>query len=485
MDDDLVQAKLDDIRALIDRPTTTLPGNATIFDYQRVNRSLQLDYQTLQQRSKISRAGGKFSIMNELWLTDVVFETPRLMDIDPMQPTRYESDYAKNLAATAELYDSLPPSLQVVLADDKQRPWFVRTFLKQHVQERYNAISRLRECASRVLPYNAGHFTPDSNNKDIPGIHGLITDPVSGECDEFPPLLFSDYGNEDTLFRGEILPKMLRGLLLGKSSLDHQRPAKKTGKVGIWGLNGVTAGAIAGVATMTVFVLSPDNEFVREGNVTKLKYFELFDAYKLAILSLPSNIRKNLFAWWDTIVFGAPAVHLESEYTDCSPPQPLDRVRALIARMSLLDTVENVSEESQGRQPVDDSNGEDSNTAIASVAQRSPTPVPGYSTSSFATSSLPSSVSTTPISVLAPIPVLAPTPVLVPTPVLAPTPALAPTSALAPTTSARRVTTCDRSATRGSAGKAGAVRASGASTGEGAAEPVAVVGGKRRSARKK
>ncbi|KAI0310249.1 hypothetical protein OF83DRAFT_1178765, partial [Amylostereum chailletii] len=35
MDDDLVQAKVDNIRALVDRPTTTLPGNATILDYQR------------------------------------------------------------------------------------------------------------------------------------------------------------------------------------------------------------------------------------------------------------------------------------------------------------------------------------------------------------------------------------------------------------------------------------------------------------------
>ncbi|KAI0308495.1 hypothetical protein OF83DRAFT_1180747, partial [Amylostereum chailletii] len=226
MDDNLIQAELDDIRVLVDRCPMTLPGNATILDYQRVTRSLQLDLQKLQERTKalldmyseleeelvqakrskgsrttlvgeekqISLAGGKFAMMNELWLSEVVLLTLRPTDVDPMMPSRYNSDYAKNLGAAEELYDALSPSLQAILADDNRRSSFIKTFLKQHGQERHNAIARLRDCASHILPYSGDHFTQTSNNQDVPGIHGLITDPATGKYDEFPPLLFGTYG---------------------------------------------------------------------------------------------------------------------------------------------------------------------------------------------------------------------------------------------------------------------------------------------------
>ena len=75
---------------------------------------------------EISLAGGRFSVVGELWLNSSVLDIARPEGVDPLSPDRYDSSdpAAENQSVIAELYQDLPPHLQIALANDNRRASF-------------------------------------------------------------------------------------------------------------------------------------------------------------------------------------------------------------------------------------------------------------------------------------------------------------------------------------------------------------------------
>ncbi|KAI0309304.1 hypothetical protein OF83DRAFT_1179781 [Amylostereum chailletii] len=385
---------LQDIRTFLDRPPQQLRTNASLGDYQRALQASQRDNQTLQGHLKtlidrnaafqhdldaaktarrkgtratlidedkeIGQAASAFYVMGELFIEESVLDIPRPMDIDPMSPTHYSDGYIKSLSVVAELYSHLSPSLQVALAENSRRGTFAQIFLKRHSQERSNTVMRLRACASDVFKMEAAYFRPTFNMDKIPTLRELLIDPDTGRYDPFAPLLFKDKRmRPKDCFRNEKLPQMLRGVLVGEhDALTTQPAGHNTGKIGIWKVKGVTAGAIASITTMTIFICSSDPAFTVMGGTTKINYPKYFEMYKSYLLRLSPEDRVTLFAWWNHIVFRRTIEEEESEYVDPNTGS-VDMVGDWIARHlnlrdeddssseadadDLMDTVEHVS----------------------------------------------------------------------------------------------------------------------------------------------
>ena len=75
---------------------------------------------------EISLAGGRFSVVGELWLNSSVLDIARPEGVDPLSPDHYDSGdrAADNQGIIAELYQDLPPHLQNALANDNRRASF-------------------------------------------------------------------------------------------------------------------------------------------------------------------------------------------------------------------------------------------------------------------------------------------------------------------------------------------------------------------------
>jgi hypothetical protein len=85
---------------------------------------------------EISLAGGRFSFVGELWVSGHILELDRPIGVDPLNPQRYAESGMGEMAMVAELYDSLPPKLQDMLASTKRRPTFktiVSSFYSLHI----------------------------------------------------------------------------------------------------------------------------------------------------------------------------------------------------------------------------------------------------------------------------------------------------------------------------------------------------------------
>ena len=115
-------------------------------------RSLRIEYGTLaaEFRSKrsndsqaqrgaltgesreISLAGGRFSVVGELWLTDSMLDIPCPKEVDPLSPGRYADPTTRSRTITAELYQDLPPHLQDALANVNRRKSF-KSIVRFHV----------------------------------------------------------------------------------------------------------------------------------------------------------------------------------------------------------------------------------------------------------------------------------------------------------------------------------------------------------------
>lgn len=78
------------------------------------------------ESKEISLAGGRFSVVGELWVSSSVLNIPRPEGVDPLSPTCYNSGdpAAGNQGVIAELYQDLPLHLQNALANDNWRVAF-------------------------------------------------------------------------------------------------------------------------------------------------------------------------------------------------------------------------------------------------------------------------------------------------------------------------------------------------------------------------
>ncbi|SRR6266702_717592 len=78
------------------------------------------------ESKEISLAGGRFSVVGELWVDETTLETPVSHDTDPLNPSRYADPGSEARSTVAELYLDLKPHLRPALVDDNRRSTFVK-----------------------------------------------------------------------------------------------------------------------------------------------------------------------------------------------------------------------------------------------------------------------------------------------------------------------------------------------------------------------
>ncbi len=81
----------------------------------------------------ISHAGGRFSVVGELWVNKTVLDIPYPQDVDPLNPARYNDRRSQDLGVIAELYQDLPPHLHNALANASRRVEFTKTVCPAHL----------------------------------------------------------------------------------------------------------------------------------------------------------------------------------------------------------------------------------------------------------------------------------------------------------------------------------------------------------------
>ncbi|KAF8266403.1 hypothetical protein EI94DRAFT_1803102 [Lactarius quietus] len=241
----------------------------TQLNFQRLKvkyKDLRTKYEALKSSSKsasvkkgrksvgvddkeITLAGGRFAFAYELWVDGAILELERPSGVDPLSNQWYSETSTEKLAISEELYSSLSLHLQDALANERRRPSFKKTFLQQVKQERANIVYTACSIAGELFSINPTYFRAMFNRAEIPVLQRLLQDPDKPE--KYPvlvPMIFPnrDCSNYKNVLAVEELPKFLRTILLGISSLGGGDPAgRRESKASLWGLTKTTPGMIA------------------------------------------------------------------------------------------------------------------------------------------------------------------------------------------------------------------------------------------------
>jgi hypothetical protein len=78
-------------------------------------------------KKEIKHAGGRFSVVGELWVSRATLDIPFPINFDLFNPAHYSDPNTEACGTIAELYMDLKPHLQSYLADPVQRPSFKET----------------------------------------------------------------------------------------------------------------------------------------------------------------------------------------------------------------------------------------------------------------------------------------------------------------------------------------------------------------------
>lgn len=79
-----------------------------------------------REEKEISLAGGRFSVVGELWVPSTILDISRVhsLAVDPLSAERYSDHYSEDLGIVAELYRDLSPRLQEALGHENRRASF-------------------------------------------------------------------------------------------------------------------------------------------------------------------------------------------------------------------------------------------------------------------------------------------------------------------------------------------------------------------------
>ncbi|KAF8274705.1 hypothetical protein EI94DRAFT_1794000 [Lactarius quietus] len=237
---------------------------------------------------EITLAGGWFSFVFELWVDDPVFECDHPSGLDPLNPEHYHTKHAEGLTITAELYSSLPLHLQEALADLRQQTSFKKIFLQQVKQECTNTVHTAHLVAGEIFNLSLVYFHSQFDCADIPELQELLTDtcrPLE-KYPRWPVMLFPNKDCENmNAFAVEELPKFLKTILHGVSSLGSDPAGRRAPRASLWGITKMTPGMIALVATILTFVCGPNQVFSEKSKgPSNVSWREHFQDYKQAIL---------------------------------------------------------------------------------------------------------------------------------------------------------------------------------------------------------
>ncbi len=77
-----------------------------------------------EELKEISLAGGRFSVVGELWVNKTTLDIAFPQGFDPLNPDRYSDLHTEARGVIAEVYLGLAPPLQKALADHNRREAF-------------------------------------------------------------------------------------------------------------------------------------------------------------------------------------------------------------------------------------------------------------------------------------------------------------------------------------------------------------------------
>ncbi|KAI9448411.1 hypothetical protein H4582DRAFT_2068927 [Lactarius indigo] len=278
---------------------------------------------------EISLAGGRFSVVGELWVKKTTLGIPFPEHLDPLNPSRYNDPAGGSEArgVIAELYRDLKPHLRLALADPDRSMTFKNIFLKQLDQERANSAHAVRAYAPRFfdgLNLSSALFARNFDRTTSLELQKLLGSPAKPGMTyaPFPRLIFPDYDvSSHRPYRSMVLVKFLKLIFYGPSSIDGEAAAKHLTKGVIWGVDSATPGMIAMAATLLTYACSPDQSFSeRTLGPSRIPWGQCFNCHKRAILSFPATHRKDLLSWYDKVLFGKDPDSTESSSSDNSGP---------------------------------------------------------------------------------------------------------------------------------------------------------------------
>ncbi|KAI0035345.1 hypothetical protein K488DRAFT_68506 [Vararia minispora EC-137] len=325
---------------------------------------------------KIGWAGAASCVMVAPWITTSTLQAPRPpASLDLNDPsTRFASSHSRNAATLAEVYNLLDPSLHPALENEDRRPSFIHTFLKRMSAQRQQAVQRVKECGPQLLDLEPTLWTTQDGarrRKSDSRIRALLS-PVYGDemhasYPNFPKLLFQ-YGpdgqaDKSKPFRNDAFPKLLAVILFGPSVLNEAKGSRKSSgrsNAALWGVTSVTPGAIALVAVIFYFWLSPDTELYENGVLVGhggcgVSWGGRFDLYKKAILRLPKRDRDGLFDWYNAEVFGKTANHPVQALNfddDLSYEEIVDPLGHMLAGLNVMPDIDEEDHEVETPSPL-------------------------------------------------------------------------------------------------------------------------------------
>ncbi|KAK7680233.1 hypothetical protein QCA50_016742 [Cerrena zonata] len=255
----------------------------------------------VQHEDDIKRKAKQFAVMHELWLDNEVFQKLRP---GPMT-----------------LYEFLPEHFHELLLRHKQ---FGKIFQQAASSGRASHLNTLRQALPTILDMPSQLFALGNTERSkSPALQALLKrDPNSNTYPTYPPILFPKDadGKMPKLFHSVPLMKALQVILFGASSLTNPGCAKHDTNGKIWGVTSVSSGAIAGVAILVRFILSPDKKFEAVGGKSGIKYAAQYTKYKELLdkgLTDPNNTQiRNLIVTWNRNVFAR-----EHRTTSTAPPE--------------------------------------------------------------------------------------------------------------------------------------------------------------------
>ncbi|EPQ50175.1 hypothetical protein GLOTRDRAFT_134188 [Gloeophyllum trabeum ATCC 11539] len=256
----------------------------------------------------------KYFWLKEPFMASALFSHP-LPDgntVDYRDDARFSNDAALLNCLVAEVADFLPDHLQEPLREDQK---LAALFRSHHAQTRATAISNLRTHGMRIFDFSpqdnvhSGAFYLGFDRAKLQIFQSFLKWQGRTSYRAMAPILYPNKIKDDAqIFRNPILYRAGKVLLLGPTSLDETSRAGKKSKVKTLGINSVEEGTIAMIATLVIFVLSPDRTFPTEGKgaVSGIDYQVFFNNYKRILLSTrESQSTKETMALYNLNIFGS------------------------------------------------------------------------------------------------------------------------------------------------------------------------------------
>ncbi|KAI6154720.1 hypothetical protein BKA82DRAFT_49091, partial [Pisolithus tinctorius] len=155
-------------------------------------------------------------------------------------------------------------------------------------------LYKLHDNAHEIFGLLKNHFLPVASRLKVPEIIKMLgVNDVGTPNQHFTiwfPFLFKDMKVDvhKPFMNWKLLALILKGALWGKMSLTEgfvRCGGPRTNRQK-WKVTAVTPGSIAWVATVCMFLLSPNKEFPGNGcrQISKINYYQVFRVYKQVLI---------------------------------------------------------------------------------------------------------------------------------------------------------------------------------------------------------